>query len=309
MNYPKLSIVVVTYNRAHYLEECLDSIISQNYPNIEIIITDDNSNDDTETICKKYVKKYPFIKYYKNTRYPQGPNGNKNNGLDFATGEYIGILDDDDFLEKNVLYQMVDKLLEGYDIVMGNCQIVSKRRDNGEFSGYGLYKSSDVNYKKFLCGEVSGEHWSIFKSTLLGKKRFDTDLYGGEGTLWRGMLKNAKVYYIHKSVRKYRIHNDNISHNMVNKAERVIKNYERDIEYYGEEMKKECPCYLSSLYKYAAYFAKLSSQYKKGFKYLFKSLSLCVKEDAVIMLFVMFLPKNFVPFLYKIRVKIKEIFE
>jgi len=309
MDYPKLSIIVPTYNRAHYLEECLDSIISQKYPNIEIIITDDNSNDNTETICKKYIKEYPFIKYCKNKTYPQGPNGNKNNGLDFATGEYVGIFDDDDILVKNVLNQMVGKLLEGYNVVMGNCQIVSKRSDNGEFSGHGLYKSGDVEYKKYLCGEVSGEYWSIFKFALLGEKRFDTDLYGGEGTLWRGMLKNAKVYYIHKSVRKYRINDTSVSHNMINKAEKAIKNYERDIEYYGEEMKKECPCYLASIYKGAAYFAKLSSQYKKGFKYIFKSLSLCFRRDAVIMLFVMFLPKSFVPFLSKIRVKIKEIFE
>ena len=90
---------------------------------------------------------------------------------------------------------------------------------------------------------------------------------------------------------------------MITKASVVIKNYERDIEYYGDEMKKYCPCYLATIYKGASYFAKLSSQYKKGFKYLIQSIKLCPSyKGSYIMFIVMFLPKKFVPFLSKIRV-------
>ncbi|WP_458699896.1 glycosyltransferase family 2 protein [Sulfurospirillum sp. 1307] len=98
-SYPIVSIIVPTYNRANYLKECLDSIINQNYPNLEIVITDDNSTDDTEKVCKTYIEKYDYIKYVKNKKYPQGPNGNKNNGLDYCTGEIIGIFDDDTMVE------------------------------------------------------------------------------------------------------------------------------------------------------------------------------------------------------------------
>ena len=63
MKYPKLSIIVPTYNRAGYLKECLNSIICQNYPNLEIIVTDDNSTDNTEEVVKEYIKKYSYIKY------------------------------------------------------------------------------------------------------------------------------------------------------------------------------------------------------------------------------------------------------
>jgi len=304
--YPKLSIIVPTYNRANYLKECLDSIIKQNYPNLEIIVTDDNSVDETKEVVKDYIQKYPFIKYVKNEKYPQGPNGNKNNGLDYATGEIIGIFDDDDTLNDGVLLEMVEKINEGYDVVIGNCKIVSNRKDNGKFSGFGLNKSGEVDWRDYLCGKISGEYWSIFKKEILEGKRFDTDLYGGEGTLWRGMLKNKKIYYIHKAVRNYRINKNSVTHNMIEKADKAIKNYERDIEYYGKEMQKFCPCYLATIYKGAAYFAKLSSQYKKAFKYVFKSISLCPKYfSAYIMLVVNFLPKNLIPFLTKIRVKIK----
>jgi GalNAc5-diNAcBac-PP-undecaprenol beta-1,3-glucosyltransferase len=306
--YPKLSIVIPTYNRSSYLKECLDSIINQNYPNLEIIITDDNSIDDTREVSKKYIKKYPFIKYVKNKKYLQGPNGNKNNGLDYCTGELIAIFDDDDTMVENSLKMMVDKLLEGYDIVIANCKIVSNKYDNGDFSGKGLNESKEIDWRDFFCGKISGEYFSIFKKGILGNKRFDTDLYGGEGTLWRGMLKNRKIYYIHKAVRNYRINNTSVSHKSIEKADIVIKNYERDIEYYGKEMKKYCPCYLATIYKGASYFAKLSSQYKKGFKYLTESIKLCPEyKESYIMFIIMFFPKKIIPYLSNFRVLIKRV--
>ena len=306
MDKPKVSIIVPTYNREGYLKECLKSIINQNYPNLEIVVTDDNSTDNTENVVKEYIKKYPFIQYVKNSKYPKGPNGNKNNGLDNVTGDIIGIFDDDDILVENSLNMMVSKLLEGYDMVMGNCKILSNRGDNGMFAGKGLSKSQEVNWIDYLCGKISGEYWSIFKKEILGNRRFDTDLYGGEGTLWRGIMKGKKIYYIHKAVRIYRINDNSVMQNTIKKADIVIKNYERDIEYYGDDMKKYCPCYLATIYKGASYFAKLASNYKKGFKYLFKSIKLCPKyTTSYVMLIVMFLPKNFIPYLTKFRVFLK----
>ncbi|WP_458699895.1 hypothetical protein ACKGJI_08690 [Sulfurospirillum sp. 1307] len=205
---------------------------------------------------------------------------------------------------------MVDKLLEGYDVVMGNCKIISNRWDNGKFSGLGLEKSGEVDWKDFLCGKISGEYWSIFKQEILGNKRFDIDLYGGEGTLWRGMLRHRKIYYFHKAVRNYRINENSVTHNMIEKADKAIINYERDIEYYQNEMKLYCPCYLATIFKGAVYFAKLSNQYKKGFSYLLTSIKLCPKyKGSYVMLIVMFLPKKIVPFLSKVKVYLKRVFK
>lgn len=187
---------------------------------------------------------------------------------------------------------------------MGNCKIVSNRWDNGKYSGFGLYGDCEINWKDILCGKISGEYWKIFKKEILGDKRFDTDLYGREGTLWRGILKGKKIYYIHRAVRNYRIYENSVTHNMINKADKAIKNYERDIKYYGNEMKKYCPCYLASIYKGASYFAKLSGQYKKAFRYILQSIKLYPKlKSSYIMLGVIFLPKNIIPYLLKIRKK------
>ena len=305
--YPKVSIVIPTYNRADYLNECLESIINQNYPNLEIIVSDDNSTDNTFEVVKKFQKKYPFIKYVKNNKYPQGPNGNKNNGLDYATGEIIGIFDDDDTMIDDSLNMLVDKLLEGYDMVIANCKIVSDDKNNGQFSGKGWNKTGEVDWRDVLCNKISGEYWSIFRKEILGNKRFDTDLYGGEGTLWKGVMKNKKLFYIHKAVRNYRINSNGVTHNVIKNASKVVKNYERSIEYYGEEMKKLCPCTLAQSYKMAAYFSKLSGNLKKAFKYSIKSITLCpTYTTAYIMFMINFFPKKIIPLLTKIRLKFKQ---
>lgn len=306
MIYPKLSIIIPTYNRAKLLSECLESVILQDYPSLEIVITDDHSTDKTQDVCNNYVEKYPFIRHVVNDNYPQGPNGNKNNGFDYVTGELIGILDDDDTLNKGALFEMVNKLLEGYDVVMANCQIISLGKNNGLFSGFGLNQSQNVNYKKYFCGEISGEYWSIFRRELLGIRRFDTDLYGGEGILWKEIFKNAKMYYLHKAVRNYRISNLGITHNMTKYASKAIKNYEKDIAFYGAEMKKECPCYLAQIYNGAVYFARMASQYKKAFRYMLISFSLCFRKDSFKVLLVLFLPKGIIKWLSQIKQTLKD---
>jgi len=302
MKQPKVSIIIPTYNREKYLKECLDSIINQNYTNLEIIVTDDNSTDNTENIVKEYIKKHPFIRYVKNKKYPKGPNGNKNNGLDNATGEVIGIFDDDDILAPNAINILMEKILDGYDMVLGNCEIILNDKKTGQISGKGITESREVYYHEYLCGKISGEFWSLFKKSLLNHKRFDVDLYGGEGTLWKGLWKNSKIYYINRVVRFYRKHQNSIINSKINNAKIVIKNYERDIEYYSTDMKKYCPCYLATIYKGASYFAKLSQDIKKSFLYIFESIKLCPKYiKAYSMLIIIFLPIKFIQFLTNLK--------
>ena len=83
----KLSIVVPVYNTREYLTQCVDSIINQTYSNIEIIIVDDASTDDTGAICESYLKdkRVRVIHNSKN----EGLVRSRKKGLDLATGEYV----------------------------------------------------------------------------------------------------------------------------------------------------------------------------------------------------------------------------
>lgn len=90
-NFPTVSIIIPSYNRAHYLIEALDSALNQTYPNLEVIVVNDGSTDETEEILAPYRKRIRYI-----TQENRGWAGAKNRGLEAATGEFLCILDDDD---------------------------------------------------------------------------------------------------------------------------------------------------------------------------------------------------------------------
>lgn len=95
--FPKVSIMIPTYNRAHYLVDAVKSCLEQDYPNFEVIVSDNNSTDGTDDCIKKYLSD-PRFKYYKNeTNLGSGPNYEKLLYI-YATGEYGKFLTDDDYL-------------------------------------------------------------------------------------------------------------------------------------------------------------------------------------------------------------------
>ena len=97
----KFSVIIPTYNCGKYISKCLDSIINKNYDNIEIIIVDDGSSDDTFKIVKKYKKNYKkIIKAYKHSH--KGVSSSRNFAMKKSSGEYLVFVDGDDYLENDV---------------------------------------------------------------------------------------------------------------------------------------------------------------------------------------------------------------
>ncbi|MFZ5366161.1 MAG: glycosyltransferase family 2 protein [Patescibacteria group bacterium] len=105
--HPKVSVVVPTYNLKEILLECLDSIINQDYHNLEVIVVDNASTDGTSEAVKKKFPKVKLIRNQKNL----GVTGGANAGLKEATGDYIWLVDHDNILNPNMLSEMV-KLAE-----------------------------------------------------------------------------------------------------------------------------------------------------------------------------------------------------
>ena len=100
---PKVSIIVPVYNEEEYVSTCLDSLINQTLDDIEIILIDDSSTDNSLNILLDYAKKYPNIKVYHNEK-NIGQGASRNRGLSLATGEYIGFVDSDDYI-RNTMYE------------------------------------------------------------------------------------------------------------------------------------------------------------------------------------------------------------
>lgn len=94
----KFSVIIPIYKVEQYLEECVDSVLRQNYSNYEIILVDDGSPDSCPIICDKYAEEFDHIKviHKKNG----GLSDARNVGLDISTGEYVIFLDSDDYWEE-----------------------------------------------------------------------------------------------------------------------------------------------------------------------------------------------------------------
>ena len=105
-----ISIIVPCYNVEKYVEKTLLSIINQTYENIEIIVVEDCSTDNTYTILQKIQKQYSSkIKLYKNEK-NGGLAYTRNRGLEHATGEYIGYIDSDDYIDNNYFEELISIL-------------------------------------------------------------------------------------------------------------------------------------------------------------------------------------------------------
>lgn len=102
-----ISVIIPTYNRSAMLLEAIRSIQNQKNSDIEIIVIDDNSTDDTE----KIVSKFPCVTYIKNSS-NKGPGYSRNLGYRLSKGEYIVFMDDDDYYIDDTFYQNAVRILE-----------------------------------------------------------------------------------------------------------------------------------------------------------------------------------------------------
>lgn len=105
-----LSVIVPVYNVEKYLGQCVESILGQTYPHLEVILVDDGSTDGSGKLCDAYAAQDPRVKVVHQLN--KGLSGARNSGLPLATGEYIVYVDSDDWLEADALEQCVRSLVE-----------------------------------------------------------------------------------------------------------------------------------------------------------------------------------------------------
>ena len=101
----KVSVVVPVYNTSKYLRRCLDSLVNQTLKDIEIIIINDKSTDNSKDIIKEYESKYNNIKVIHN-KTNKGIGYNRNLGIEIASGKYIAFVDSDDYIDLNLYKKM-----------------------------------------------------------------------------------------------------------------------------------------------------------------------------------------------------------
>lgn len=112
-----VSVVVPVYKTEKYLRKCVDSILSQTYPNLEILLIDDGSPDHCGEICDEYAKKDKRIRVFHNDNH--GVSYSRNCGIKAATGEYLLFVDSDDYVNSTYIEGLV-KCIQGYDIAVSD---------------------------------------------------------------------------------------------------------------------------------------------------------------------------------------------
>jgi GalNAc5-diNAcBac-PP-undecaprenol beta-1,3-glucosyltransferase len=235
---PLVSLIMPTYNRSSSIERAINSALSQTYTNIELIIVDDGSTDNTLEIIKKYND--PRIRLVKHT-INKGVTAAKNTGLNNIQGEWFTTLDSDDEIVPEAIETMMNIPLNiDYTVTAISCNCMDT--SDGSFSGKGLIKDQyvDVDTLMKIC---SGEYWGITKSSLLMNDRFNENISGWESILWYKIDDRAKRYYIHKGLRIYHTEgNDRVSTSKYNieKEIKLYKNYIIEV-YYLEKIKKYRP--------------------------------------------------------------------
>ena len=171
----KISVIVPIYNVEKYIARCIDSILSQNYENLELILINDGSTDGVETIINTYLEKYSnTIKYIKKEN--TGLSDTRNIGIQNATGEYIMFVDSDDYLEPNLLARLTSYIQQGIELIKFKTQ---KVKENGEIIGlmngpvFNITTGEDAFSKMCFEDELMETAWLyLYKSELLKENNF-----------------------------------------------------------------------------------------------------------------------------------------
>jgi glycosyltransferase involved in cell wall biosynthesis len=164
-NIPKISVIIPIYNKELFLKKSISSILEQTEKNIEIILVDDGSTDDSSKICEEFAKKDSRVLYKRKEN--GGLTSARNYGRRYANGEYIAFVDPDDYIEKNAYEKMLECSKNADVAIGGLVNEIGKKRIfkvmPKKFEGF--YENDDIRKKILPMFLVYGKH--IGKDLLL----------------------------------------------------------------------------------------------------------------------------------------------
>lgn len=214
---PLLSVVIPTHNTEKYIERCLRSVVEQTYSNLEIVIVDDCSVDNTWEICNNLAKNDSRIKIVK-LKDNVGPGAARNIGLAQASGEFVTFVDSDDWIDADTYETAMAESVKGeYDIVQFAYYENKDRYSDRDRIVFSSKEALDrlVNHKDVMTWSV----WNkVFSAKAIKDINYDTDIYYGEDVLYiQKVLKNANDVLI---LRCSKYHHSNENEKSVSRSAR-----------------------------------------------------------------------------------------
>ena len=238
-----ISVIVPVHNVEPYIQKCLDSIINQTYRDLEILIIDDGSTDGSGKICDEYKDADDRIIVFHTEN--RGLGAARNLGLDNATGEWIGFVDSDDWIETDMYETLLKTAKEyGADAVECGYRKVYKKSSEIDFFQTGIIPESKA-LDALLEGEISGLVWNkIYKKMLFMGVRFPEGRDFEDISTSYKLIQNSRVAGVKQSFYNYTQRCSGISqcHNIKNLSDNWIAHRDRFNELYGmvsEEARKQ----------------------------------------------------------------------
>ncbi|MCR5557534.1 MAG: glycosyltransferase [Butyrivibrio sp.] len=282
-----ISVIIPVYNVGNYLERCVESVCKQSYLNIEIILVDDGSTDDSGKICDEFGKVDDRIKVIHQTN--KGLAGARNTGIDASRGEYLCFVDSDDYVHPDYVKYL-------YEICVDNhCQIGIC----GHCATDRMEKFHEVDWggKVLVCDRkqifddfYSENHvpiviaWNkIYSRECIGNIRYDEGfIHEDEATTFKYLYNAKRIAWGKERLYYYFDRTDSITGQEYSKKRLdILKAYENRLEFYSshaeqEYYERECQFYLSEIlnnyHKVYLYLQKdkellgmLKSKYQKAY--------------------------------------------
>lgn len=194
-----ISIIVPVYNVENYLEECLDSIKNQTYTDIEVILVNDGSTDNSQVICERYCQQDP--RFHLINQSNQGQSVARNNGVAASRGEFITFVDSDDVIKSDMLQQLMRYMDTGIDIVECNItEDIHCLNSEGKEIGVKELDSNEALYECFNHGVSWSPVAKLYRREIVEKVPFlenliYEDFYTGIVSL-KYIHKMRKINYI-----------------------------------------------------------------------------------------------------------------
>ncbi|MEN3322525.1 glycosyltransferase family 2 protein [Mariniflexile soesokkakense] len=238
---PLISVIVPNYNHELFLRERLDSIFNQTYPNFEVILLDDCSTDNSQSILLEYAKN-PNVSHCILNKTNSGNTFIQwNKGMHLAKGEIIWIAETDDFNDAQFLEEVSKPLIHNSEVVLSYCQsnrVNEKGTITGNWESHTNWLSKNQFENDFILdGNLFIEHYLMFINVIpnasavlmkrkallsLGSIESKNDLkYSGDWLLYIKLLVNNKIGYVAKSLNNFRCHSNSVIATLVRNEKKI----------------------------------------------------------------------------------------
>jgi len=205
---PLISIALCTYNGEKYLERQLQSILTQTYTNLEVVVVDDGSTDGTEDIILKYSEVDPRIRFYKNPK-NLGFNKNFEKAISLTSGEFIAISDQDDIWETDKIRLLYENIGDNL-LIFSNSLLMDSSGKLSEDQLLSNFSIKNKSFKAYLLHNYTTGHTSLFRKGFL---KFILPLpERGYYDWWMGFvaLYHQKITYLDRPLTRHRVHSGSV---------------------------------------------------------------------------------------------------